>query len=68
MTDLPSSVLSCIEHERLAFELPGLRRSRQYLGRFRQSGGSSRRSGIYGSGRRWWMTNWSTVAGVENLF
>ena len=35
MSDLRSSVLSCVEHERLEFELLGLRTRGQYLTRLR---------------------------------
>jgi hypothetical protein len=40
MTDLRSSVLSCIEHERLEFELLELRTRGQYLSKGTGSGGA----------------------------
>src|SRR5208283_5119899 len=64
------AVLSCIEHERLEFEVSEVRTRRQYLTRLCRlscheqaewSGGSSRRF------RVWWSTNWSMGAAVEGL-
>jgi hypothetical protein len=71
MTDFRTRVLSCAEHERLAFALLEGQTRGQHLGRLR---GLTRpeqaESGTGGSVRRfrgWRITNGNTAAGVENL-
>ena len=49
MNDLRFHVLSCIEHERLAFDLLELRTRGQYLVRFRTQPAGAGRMGLAGT-------------------
>ena len=63
-------VLSCVEHERLTFELLEVRTRGQYLTGCAASAAKSRPSGTGGSAwrwRSWWITNWSMAAAVESF-
>ena len=71
MYDSRLAVASCIEHERLAFELLEVRTRGQYLTRLRSVNDRERQaSGTAGSAphwRDWWITSWSMVAAVDGL-
>jgi hypothetical protein len=63
-------VLSCVEHERLTFELLEVRTRGQYLTRLRGISREEQAEWDRGSAprwRSWWITNWNMVAAVESL-
>jgi len=63
-------VLSCVEHERLAFELLEVRTRGQYLTRLRGISREEQAEWDRRSAprlRSWWITNWSMAAAVESL-
>jgi len=71
MNDSRATVASCLEHERLAFELLEVRTRVQYLSRLRALTGA--RSGLNWTAasakpwRSWWITSSSMAAPVEGL-